>query len=152
MEEVIELLKKQNKTISTMESCTGGYLANTITNVEGASQVFKFGAVTYANEFKIKMGVNKDIISKHSVYSTETAAEMSKNISKFTDSDIGIGITGELSFTKEKENNYVYVSIYEKAKDTFVNKKITLTNKLRSLNKEIIIGEIIEELKLILKK
>lgn len=152
MEEVIELLKKQNKTISTMESCTGGYLANTITNVEGASQVFKFGAVTYANEFKIKMGVNKDIISKYSVYSTETAAEMSKNISKFTDSDIGIGITGELSFTKEKENNYVYVSIYEKAKDTFVNKKITLTNKLRSLNKEIIIKEIIEELKTILKK
>ena len=152
MEEVIELLKMQNKTNSTMESCTGGYLANTITNVEGASQVFKFGAVTYANEFKIKMGVNKDIISKYSVYSTETAAEMSKNISKFTDSDIGIGITGELSFTKEKEYNYVYVSIYEKAKDVFVNKKITLTNKLRSLNKEIIIKEIIEELKTILKK
>ncbi len=152
MEEVIELLKMQNKTISTMESCTGGYLANTITNIEGASQVFKFGAVTYANEFKIKMGVNKDIISKYSVYSTETAAEMSKNISKFTDSDIGIGITGELSFTKEKEYNYVYVSIYEKAKDVFVNKKITLTNKLRSLNKEIIIKEIIEELKTILKK
>ena len=152
MEEVIELLKMQNKTISTMESCTGGYLANTITNVEGASQVFKFGAVTYANEFKIKMGVNKDIISKYSVYSTETAAEMSKNISKFTDSDIGIGITGELSFTKKKEYNYVYVSIYEKAKDVFVNKKITLTNKLRSLNKEIIIKEIIEELKTILKK
>lgn len=152
MEEVIELLKMQNKTISTMESCTGGYLANTITNIEGASQVFKFGAVTYANEFKIKMGVNKDIISKYSVYSTETAAEMSKNISKFTDSDIGIGITGELSFTKEKEYNYVYVSIYEKAKDVFVNKKITLTNKLRSLNKEIIIAEIIEELKTILKK
>ena len=50
MKKIIEKLKKKNKTISTMESCTGGYLANIITNIEGVSDVFKFSAVTYSNE------------------------------------------------------------------------------------------------------
>ena len=84
---IVEKLYKVSKTVSTMESCTGGGVANAITNVEGASEVLKYSAVTYSNEFKIKMGVSGDIIDKYSVYSMETAEEMSKNISKFTDSD-----------------------------------------------------------------
>ena len=52
MNEVIKLLTEKNKTISTMESCTGGGIANAITNIEGSSEVFKFGAVTYSNENK----------------------------------------------------------------------------------------------------
>ena len=71
MEEVVKRLIDKNKTISTMESCTGGGVANAITNVEGASEVLKFSAVTYSNEFKIKMGVSKDVIDKYSVYSME---------------------------------------------------------------------------------
>ena len=97
MEEVVKRLINKNKTISTMESCTGGGVANAITNVEGASEVLKFSAVTYSNEFKIKMGVNKEIIDKYSVYSMETAIEMSKNISLYTSSDYGVGITGKLN-------------------------------------------------------
>ena len=53
MKGVVEKLIKLNKTISTMESCTGGALVNEITNVEGASNVIKFSAVTYSNEYKI---------------------------------------------------------------------------------------------------
>ena len=64
MKKLISKLTKLNKTISTMESCTGGALANAITNIEGASNVIKFSAVTYSNEFKIKMGVSKNIIDK----------------------------------------------------------------------------------------
>ena len=86
---VINKLIEKNKTISTMESCTGGYIANAITNIEGASTIFKFGAVTYSNEYKIKMGVSKETIDKYSVYSIETAREMAYNISKFTNSDYG---------------------------------------------------------------
>ena len=71
MIEVVQKLIKLNKTISTMESCTGGMLASTITNVEGSSEIFKFGAVTYSNEYKIKLGVNIDVIDKYSVYSKE---------------------------------------------------------------------------------
>ena len=80
-----------------MESCTGGSLAGCITNIPGASEIFKFGAVTYSNEFKIKMGVSSGVMDKYSVYSIETAMEMSKNISKFTNSNYGIGITGKLN-------------------------------------------------------
>ena len=54
MEEIIKKLTELSKTIATMESCTGGAVANSITNIEGASLVFKFGAVTYSNEYKIK--------------------------------------------------------------------------------------------------
>ena len=55
MKEIIEILKQKNETISTMESCTGGGVANKITNIEGASEVFSFSAVTYSNDFKIKV-------------------------------------------------------------------------------------------------
>ena len=47
MKKIIEKLTNLNKTISTMESCTGGGLANAITNIEGSSEVFKFSEVTY---------------------------------------------------------------------------------------------------------
>ena len=78
MKEVVQKLILLNKTVSTMESCTGGYIANSITNVEGSSNIFKFGAVTYSNEYKIKMGVSAYVIDKYSVYSIETSNEMSK--------------------------------------------------------------------------
>ena len=68
MQEVIELLKKKGLTISTMESCTGGGVVNALTNVPGASEVLQFSAVTYSNEYKVKMGVSKEIIDKYSVY------------------------------------------------------------------------------------
>ena len=71
MKEVVELLKNKNKTIATMESCTGGFIASSITDNEGASEVLKFSAVTYSNEFKIKLGVNEKTINDYSVYSIQ---------------------------------------------------------------------------------
>ena len=68
LKELVEKLLDLGKTISTMESCTGGGVANAITNIAGASEVLKFSAVTYSNEFKIKMGVSSEIIDKYSVY------------------------------------------------------------------------------------
>ncbi len=121
MKELVNKLIKLNKTISTMESCTGGFLANSITNIEGSSKVFKFGAVTYSNEYKIKMGVDSNIIDKYTVYSIETAIEMSKAISIYTNSNYGVGITGKLNKQDNNNpfgsNNIVYVSIYDKEKD-----------------------------------
>ena len=121
MKELVDKLIKLNKTISTMESCTGGFLANSITNIEGSSEVFKFGAVTYSNEYKIKMGVDSNIIDKYTVYSIETAIEMSKAISIYTNSNYGVGITGKLNKQDNNNpfgsNNIVYVSIYDKEKD-----------------------------------
>lgn len=150
MQRIVEKLKEKNKTISTMESCTGGGVANVITNIEGASEVLKFSAVTYSNEYKIKMGVSSDVIDKYSVYSIETAMEMSKNISDFSNSNYGVGITGKLN--REDINNLhgsdntVYISIYDKDLDKFYNYSINVYKKNRKENKELVINLIKEKL------
>lgn len=150
MKKVVEKLIALQKTISTMESCTGGGVVNALTNVEGASEVIRFSAVTYSNEFKIKMGVSREIIDTYSVYSMETACEMSKNISKFTGSDYGVGITGKLN-RSDKSNlrgldNEVFVSIYDARKDSFTNFKTFVDKDSRAENKEDVISLIEKKL------
>lgn len=126
MKEIIEILTNNNKTISTMESCTGGALVNAITNIEGASLVLKYSAVTYSNEYKIKMGVDKNIIDKYTVYSMQTAIEMAKKISAFTNSNYAIGVTGKIN--KEDPNNAygqndkIFVCLYDR--DNNITKEI----------------------------
>lgn len=156
MKEVIELLKEKKQTIATMESCTGGFLANAITNIEGASEVYEFSAVTYSNQFKIKMGVDEKVIEKYSVYSIETAMEMSKKISLFANADIGIGVTGKIN-REDVNNNYgkdnqIFVSIYEQAENQFHNLEITAqTTKTREENKELVLEEVTKMVKTILE-
>ncbi len=156
MERIIKKLAELKKTISTMESCTGGGVVNAITNIEGASEVLKYSAVTYSNEYKIKMGVDKDIIDKYTVYSMPVANEMSKKISEYTNSDYGIGITGKLNrvdqYNPYGEDNIVYISIYEKDKDKFYNYTMEVTEKSRKENKELIINLIANELLKILER
>lgn len=155
MKEVVELLIKEKKTISTMESCTGGGVVNEITSVEGASEILKFSAVTYSNEFKIKMGVSEDIIDKYSVYSRETADEMSKNISLFTNSNYGIGVTGKLNRVDINnpygEDNIVYISIYDKENNLYLNEKVEAIKATRKENKELVIEKVKELLLKLLK-
>lgn len=156
LEKIVEILTKQNKTISTMESCTGGGLANAITNIPGASEILKFSAVTYSNEFKIKMGVPKEIIDEYSVYSMATAIEMSKKISQFTSSNYAIGITGKLNrvdvHNLSGDDNIVYFSIYNKDEDIVYNDFLKVTKSSRKENKEEVIDKIIDNLYEILKK
>lgn len=146
--EIIEILSKNNETIATMESCTGGGVANAITNIEGASNVLKFSAVTYSNEYKIKMGVDSNIIDKYSVYSIETAHEMAKNISDFANSTYGIGITGKLNRADEANNfgadNEVFISIYHDGE--YVDLSLKVDKKSRRENKDLVIDAIIDEL------
>ena len=148
MQDIVEYLTNNKKTISTMESCTGGYIANSITNIEGASNVIKFSAITYSNEFKIKMGVDEEIINKYSVYSIETAKEMSKRIVLFTGSNYGVGITGKLNRIDENNkagnDNEVFVSIYDKEKDMFYTSNIFVDKKTRKENKELVKDEFIK--------
>lgn len=150
---VIKELIKRNETIATMESCTGGGVANAITCIEGASEVLRFSAVTYSNEYKIKMGVDSKVIDKYSVYSMETAHEMALNISKFAHSDFGVGITGKLN-RADKNNNYgkdneVFISIYYNNK--YYDIDINVDRKTRKQNKDVIIVEIINKLENILE-
>ena len=143
MKEVVDLLINKQKTISTMESCTGGALVNAITNIPGASAILKFSAITYSNEYKIKMGVDSRIIDKYTVYSRETATEMSKSISNYTNSNYGVGITGKLSKPDINnpygEDNLVFISIYDRDHDKYYHKEIKVNKITREENKNIVI-------------
>ena len=158
MEELVKLLIEKGKKISLMESCTGGGITNAITNIPNASKVIEYSAVTYSNEFKIKMGVPKDVIDKYSVYSMETAIEMSHAIQKFTNSDYGVGVTGKLKKSDDSnpygENDVVYLSIYDNNKKIQSNQYcivIHLNYDTRKDNKEQIISEFVNLMKKILK-
>lgn len=154
LKELIKKLTSEGKTVATMESCTGGAVASYITDVEGASEVLKFSAVTYSNEYKIKMGVSKEIIDKYTVYSKETADEMSRSISLFTNASYGIGITGKLNRVDKNnpygEDNVVYVSIYESTHDKFYNAKIRVNGQSRKDNKALVTEKVIDLLSSIL--
>lgn len=151
---LVQTLTNQKKTIATMESCTGGGVANQITNIEGASEILKFSAVTYSNEYKIKMGVSKEIIDQYSVYSQETADEMSRHISEFAHSDYGVGITGKLNRV-DKENpfgadNVVFISIFDRAKEICYHDQVEATLASRRENKELVLNKIVDHLQQIL--
>ena len=155
MNKIVNKLIELNKTISTMESCTGGFLVSEITNISGSSEVLKFSAVTYSNEYKIKMGVNPKTIDKYSVYSIEVAREMGKCISDFTSSNYGIGITGKINNPDKNnmfgEDNVVFFSIYDRENNKYFDNKITVKNQSRSLCKKDIVNKIINEMYKILE-
>ena len=146
--DIIEELKKRGETISTMESCTGGGIADSITSIEGASEVLKFSAVTYSNEYKIKMGVRKETIDKYSVYSMETAYDMSEAICKFANSDMGVGITGKLNRADINNNygkdNQVFISIYYKGRHYDIS--VVVDKSSRKDNKLVLIDMIINKI------
>lgn len=93
-EAVARLLDERGLSIAVMESCTGGLLASTITDVPGASRFFRGGLVTYTAEAKIHYGVDADVIDAHGVVSNETASAMAAAVRKQFNADIGVGITG----------------------------------------------------------
>ena len=152
--EVVNKLIKKKETIASMESCTAGYFATTITNVDGSSNVLKFSAITYSNEYKIKMGVKEKTIDKYSVYSFEVAHEMSKRISEYTGSTYGVGITGKINrfdeFNPGGTDNEIYASIYNSKNSNFIDIKITVPSKPRKECKEYIVNRVLKELNEIL--
>ena len=154
LKEIIEILTKKAATISTMESCTGGSVASAITNICGSSKVFKFSAVTYSDYFKIKLGVPKETIDKYTDYSIEVANEMSRAITKYAESDYGIGITGKLSsldkLNPSSENPIAFISIYSKKEDKYYNATVECLAPTRKDNKELILNTVIYLLKTVI--
>ena len=95
------LLKQENKTIATAESCTGGKIAEVMTSVSGASNYFKGSIVCYATEVKVNvLGIGRDLINKHSVVSEEVVKEMALSIKKIMKTDYAIATTGNAGPTK----------------------------------------------------
>lgn len=151
---LVEQLTVQKKTIASMESCTGGGFANAITNIEGASEVLRFSAVTYSNEYKIKMGVKAETIEAYTVYSMEVAKEMSQAIASFAHADYGVGITGKINQPDPNNqggnDHFIYVSIYDKNRDCYFTSTIEAISGSRPQNKEFILSNIAYLLKTVL--
>ena len=87
---VAESLLNNGYSLAVMESCTGGLLSSTITDVPGSSKFFKGGIVAYSTEAKIDNGVPRELIEKHGAISEETAKLMAKAICIQMHADVGI--------------------------------------------------------------
>jgi len=89
-----EMLDQRGLTLATMESCTSGLLASTITEVPGAAQYYKGGYVANSAHMMMGLGVSAEVIEKHGVISSETASAMAAAARRNLNADYGIGITG----------------------------------------------------------
>ena len=94
-EQVGHILKVRRKTIATAESCTGGGIAQAITEVPGSSVWFDRGFVTYSNTAKVQMlGVNPHTLEHYGAVSAETAAEMAAGALARSDAGVAVAVTG----------------------------------------------------------
>ena len=93
--EIAEKLSGRNLKLGVAESCTGGFLSNTITNIPGASKFFKLSVVCYSEDVKKSvLGVSSSILKKHGMVSEETAVAMTEGVMKLGHADIGLSVTG----------------------------------------------------------
>ncbi|MDL2219972.1 competence/damage-inducible protein A, partial [Ruminococcaceae bacterium OttesenSCG-928-O06] len=121
----VRLLLEKEATVATAESCTGGQLGEMITAVPGASGVYGFGAITYANEAKHQMlGVRNSTLRRYGAVSSQVAAEMAFGAAARSRDTYGIGITGIAGpegGTPEKPVGLVYIAL-AKGRTVYVRK------------------------------
>lgn len=112
---VVDLLKEQELTLTTVESCTGGLLAGRLVNVPGVSEVLKQGFVTYSNKAKRKLvGVKKATLREYGAVSDRTAREMARGAILTTGADAAVavtGIAGPDGGSVEKPVGLVYIAV-----------------------------------------
>lgn len=112
---LLELAEKKGVMFSTVESCTGGYIASRITDVPGASESFLGGIVTYSNRLKMDLaGVKEVTLREHGAVSRECAVELASGFRSRSGSDATVsvtGIAGPTGGTKEKPVGTVYIGI-----------------------------------------
>ena len=141
LDKVSDLLKKQNLTVATAESCTGGLIAHTLTNISGSSDYFDRGIVSYSNNAKMELlDVPENLFKKYGVVSKQVAKAMAEGIRTTSNVDIGIattGIAGPTGGTKEKPVGLVYIAI--SASENTVVKKFQFSGD-RLQNKESTCG------------
>ena len=133
-QKIVRLLTKKRLKISFAESCTGGLLSSTITQISGSSKVFTIGLITYSNQSKINtLKVPKNTIRKYGAVSYETCLSMVKNLNKISKTNISVsvtGIAGPKGGSKKKPVGLVFIGI-KKVNKTLVRKYL-FKNKKRS--------------------
>ena len=138
MKSLIKILTKKKLKVSFAESCTGGLLASSVTSISGASKVFNLGLVTYSNQAKINiLKVNKNIIKRYGSVSHECCSAMVDNLSKISNANINVsitGIAGPKGGTKQKPVGLVYIGI-KKGQKIQINKCLFKIKKRSSIQK-----------------
>ena len=113
--EIGRLLEENGLTISCAESCTGGLLTSTLTDVPGSSAYLTGSVVSYTNEVKASLvGVHEATLKAFGAVSEETAREMAEGVRRAIPADIGVGITGIAGpggATAEKPVGLVYIAV-----------------------------------------
>ncbi len=152
-QEVGRLLAQQQKTLAIAESCTGGLIANMMTDISGSSDFFLFSGVTYSNDAKINiLNVEKKTIIDHGAVHEQTALEMAMGARQKAGADFAIsttGIAGPTGGTQERPVGMVCIGIagadFAKAKtykfkydDRLLNKKMFATMALELLRRHLV--------------
>jgi len=123
-EVVVRLLTKRNQTLATAESCTGGLIANRITNVPGASSVFIAGYVCYANQAKIDMlDVDPKLVERHGAVSESVARALAEHARARARCDYALattGVAGPTGGSPQKPVGTVYVALASAGLETIV--------------------------------
>lgn len=113
--EVVRRLKEKGLHVATAESCTGGYIAKRITEIDGSSGVFEYGIISYSNRVKQQLlGVLPETLEQYTAVSPQTAREMAAGIRRLSGAEIGVSVTGLAGNTPDpdgKPNGLVYVGI-----------------------------------------
>ena len=138
-EEVVEKLKKSNTTLAVAESCTGGWLSKLITDVSGASAIYKGGVCSYSNEIKIKLlGVKEETLATEGAVSSSTATQMATGVRKALNTDIGVGITGIAgpnSDNTSKPVGLIYIAVADENGVQVTQLNNSFTENIRTNNR-----------------
>lgn len=152
-EAVGELLEENGFKIAIAESCTGGHISNSFTDVSGSSNYFEGGIISYANRVKVEqLGVSQNDLDKVGAVSKEVALQMAKGVAERLGTEIGIsttGIAGPGGGTKEKPVGTVWMGFYQKEREHFALK--ALFTKDRLINKERTKMVLLETVRRVLK-
>ena len=109
------ILRRMGRTLATAESCTGGLIANRITNIPGSSDYFERGYVVYSNRAKIELlGVPPELLRQHGAVSEQVARAMAEGARSTSGADFSVGVTGIAGPAKDesaKPVGLVYVSV-----------------------------------------
>ena len=119
-EAIVEFLDKRGMTVTTAESCTAGLLAGRLMNAAGASNVYREGYITYADEAKERLlGVRHETLMRFGAVSAQTAEEMARGAAGAAGADAAVsvtGIAGPGGGTDEKPVGLVYIGCCVKGK------------------------------------
>jgi len=137
LNKISSILREEKLKIAIAESCTGGLIAHTLTNISGSSDYFDRGIVSYSNRAKKELlDVPEELLKKYGAVSKQVAEAMASGVRKKSKVDIGLsstGIAGPTGGTKDKPVGLVYIGVSTKEK-TYSKKFLFLGDRLQNKN------------------